>query len=51
MLGTQEFRNADSRNDQEAIAHEAWEMSAARAVKEVEGLSPEDLFPLEENKD
>lgn len=45
MLGTQEFRLANTREEQEAIAQEAWQKSAADAVKTVNDLSEDDLLP------
>jgi hypothetical protein len=47
MLGEQEFLNADTRAEQEAIAQEAWQMNAAKAVKSKPGLDETDLLPGE----
>jgi hypothetical protein len=44
MLGTQDFLNADSRAEQEAISEEAWQMSAKRATEEIKELSENDLL-------
>jgi hypothetical protein len=44
MLGSQDFLNADSREEQEAISEEAFGMSAANAVKKISELSKEDLL-------
>ena len=45
MLGTQDFCHANSREEQEAIAQEAWQKTAEEAVRTVSGLSKEDLLP------
>jgi hypothetical protein len=45
MLGEQEFLNADTRAEQEAIAQEAWQMNAQQAVQSKSGLEESDLLP------
>jgi hypothetical protein len=44
MIGITDFTNANTRDEQEAYAQEAWQMSAESAVNKVEGLEPSMLL-------